>query len=148
MRIHALVLLAAVHSLASAQAQRPKIHQLPATPTTVAYGYYWSEAKPAIRINSGDVVELETMLTNNPTGLERLGVKPEECIVLEDAEKGVLAAHSAGMRCIAVPNDYTRHHDFSRATRICSSLKEITPELLQSLEPLATSTNSRDHLSS
>jgi HAD superfamily hydrolase (TIGR01509 family) len=77
-----------------------------------------------------------------------LGVRPEECIVLEDAEKGVLAAHSAGMRCIAVPNDYTRHHDFSRATRICSSLKEITPELLQSLEPLATSTNSRDHLSS
>jgi beta-phosphoglucomutase-like phosphatase (HAD superfamily) len=59
-----------------------------------------------------------------------------------------LAAHSAGMRCIAVPNDYTRHHDFSRATRICSSLKEITAELLQSLEPLATPTNSRDHLSS
>jgi len=77
-----------------------------------------------------------------------LGVRPEECIVLEDAEKGVLAAHSAGMRCIAVPNDYTRHHDFSRATRICSSLKEITAELLQSLEPLATPTNSRDHLSS
>lgn len=77
-----------------------------------------------------------------------LGVRPEQCIVLEDAEKGVLAAHSAGMRCIAVPNDYTRHHDFSRATRICSSLKEITAELLQSLEPLATPTNSRDHLSS
>jgi len=77
-----------------------------------------------------------------------LGLRPEECIVLEDAEKGVLAAHSAGMRCIAVPNDYTRHHDFSRATRICSSLKEITAELLQSLEPLAILTNSRDHLSS
>src|SRR5262249_51875700 len=24
------------------------VHQLPATPSTVAYGYYWSEAKPAI----------------------------------------------------------------------------------------------------
>lgn len=66
-----------------------------------------------------------------------LGVRPEECVVLEDAEKGVLAAHSAGMRCIAVPNEYTRHHDFSTATRICSSLKEITPELLQSLKPRA-----------
>lgn len=63
-----------------------------------------------------------------------LGVRPEECVVLEDAEKGVLAAHSAGMRCIAVPNDYTRHHDFSKATMVCSSLKEITPELLRSLE--------------
>ena len=63
-----------------------------------------------------------------------LGVNPEECVVLEDAEKGVLAAYSAGMRCIAVPNDYTRHHDFSKATMVCSSLKEITPTLLRSLE--------------
>jgi hypothetical protein len=37
------------------------------------------------------------------------------------------------MRCIAVPNDYTRHHDFSKATMICSSLKDVTPALLQSL---------------
>lgn len=62
-----------------------------------------------------------------------LDVRPEECLVLEDAEKGVLAAYSAGMRCIAVPNDYTRHHDFSKATMVCSSLKEVTPTLLRSL---------------
>ncbi|HTE45962.1 MAG TPA: acetamidase/formamidase family protein [Gemmatimonadaceae bacterium] len=55
-----------------------KVHQLPASPTTVAYGYYWSEAKPAIRIKSGDIVEIETMLTNTPMGLERMGVKPED----------------------------------------------------------------------
>jgi HAD superfamily hydrolase (TIGR01509 family) len=63
-----------------------------------------------------------------------LGVRPEECVVLEDAEKGVLAAHSAGMRCIAVPNEYTRHHDFSKATMVCSSLREISLEFLRSLE--------------
>ena len=63
-----------------------------------------------------------------------LGLKPSECVVLEDAEKGVMAAHRAGMRCIAVPNQYTRHHDFSKATRVCSSLKEITPEFLESLD--------------
>jgi len=63
----------------------------------------------------------------------RMGVKPSECVVLEDAEKGVLAAYRAGMRCIAVPNDYTRDHDFSRATRVCSSLAEVTPQLLDSL---------------
>jgi acetamidase/formamidase len=55
-----------------------KVHQLPATPSTVAYGYYWFEAKPAIRINSGDIVDVETMLTNTPVGLERMGVKPED----------------------------------------------------------------------
>jgi acetamidase/formamidase len=54
------------------------VHQLPATPSTVAYGYYWSEAKPAVRVKSGDIVEVETMLTNSPMGLERMGVKPED----------------------------------------------------------------------
>ena len=55
-----------------------KVHQLPATPATVAFGYYWSEAKPVLTIKSGDIVEIETMLTNNPAGLERMGVKPED----------------------------------------------------------------------
>jgi HAD superfamily hydrolase (TIGR01509 family) len=63
----------------------------------------------------------------------RMGVRPSECVVLEDAEKGVLAAYHAGMRCIAVPNEHTRHHDFSKATRICASLAEITPEFLDLL---------------
>ena len=72
-----------------------------------------------------------------------LRVAPAQCLVLEDAEKGVIAAHRAGMRCIAVPNEYTRHHDFSLATKVCGSLKEVTPELLASigatplLEPVA-----------
>jgi acetamidase/formamidase len=57
---------------AGAHAQR--IHRLDATPATVAYGYYWSEARPALRIRSGDIVDVETMLTNTPAGLERIGV--------------------------------------------------------------------------
>src|SRR5256885_16194185 len=69
-------LLAAFVSVLGSAANAQTVHQLPATPTTVAYGYYWSEAKPALRIKSGDIVEVETMLTNTPTGLERLGVKP------------------------------------------------------------------------
>jgi HAD superfamily hydrolase (TIGR01509 family) len=64
---------------------------------------------------------------------ELLSAPPRDCLVLEDAEKGVIAARRAGMRCIAVPNDYTRHHDFSNATRVCASLREITPELIRNL---------------
>jgi len=64
---------------------------------------------------------------------QQLGATPSECVVLEDAEKGVIAANLAGMRCIAIPNHHTRHHDFSKATRVCSSLKEITLELLHTL---------------
>ncbi len=68
----------ALLTLLSASATAQKVHQLPATPSTVAYGYYWFDAKPALRINSGDIVDIETMLTNTPTGLERMGVKPED----------------------------------------------------------------------
>jgi len=63
-----------------------------------------------------------------------LRVNPTECLVLEDAEKGVIAAHRADMRCIAVPNDFTRHHDFSLATHVCSSLREVNLDLLKELE--------------
>ncbi|NGO79622.1 HAD family phosphatase [Streptomyces sp. YC504] len=33
----------------------------------------------------------------------RLGVQPADCVVLEDAAPGAVAAHKAGMRCIAIP---------------------------------------------
>ncbi|HYS69626.1 MAG TPA: acetamidase/formamidase family protein [Gemmatimonadaceae bacterium] len=71
------------------------IHQLPATPSTVAYGYYWSEAKPALRIKSGDIVEVETMLTNTPTGLERLGVKPTD---IPQALRDIVAQDTGSLR--------------------------------------------------
>ena len=41
-------------------AQAPKVHRLEATPSTVAYGYYWSEAKPVLRIASGDIIDVDT----------------------------------------------------------------------------------------
>jgi acetamidase/formamidase len=58
--------------------QSPTVHRLPATPQTVAYGYYWSEAKPVLRIASGDIIDVETMLTNTPNRLEAAGVPPAE----------------------------------------------------------------------
>jgi len=77
MRLAFTFVLSTVVALASTSYAQT-VHQLPATPSTVAYGYYWSEAKPALRVKSGDIVEVETMLTNTPTGLERLGVKPAD----------------------------------------------------------------------
>jgi acetamidase/formamidase len=51
-----------------------KTHRLEATPDTVANGYYWSDAKPALRIASGDIIDVDTLLTNSPQGLARAGV--------------------------------------------------------------------------
>jgi sugar-phosphatase len=38
---------------------------------------------------------------------KRLGVDPKDCIVFEDAPAGLIAAHRAGMRSIAVTTNYT-----------------------------------------
>ena len=61
-----LTLTAAVHAQTPAS---PRTHRLEATPSTVAYGYYWSEAKPVLRIASGDIIDVDTLLTNTPSGL-------------------------------------------------------------------------------
>jgi acetamidase/formamidase len=63
---------------ASAIAHPPKTHRLEATPATVAYGYYWSDAPPVLRIDSGDIVDVDTLLTNTPTGLAKAGVPDDK----------------------------------------------------------------------
>jgi acetamidase/formamidase len=64
--------------LTPAMLQAQRKHRLMPTPETVSYGYYWSEAKPALRIQSGDIVTVGTLLTSTPTRLEGAGVKPED----------------------------------------------------------------------
>ncbi|HXA19206.1 MAG TPA: acetamidase/formamidase family protein [Thermoanaerobaculia bacterium] len=70
----ALTLSVCVTSALTAQTHPPTTHRLLATPDTVAYGYYWSEAKPALRIASGDIIDVDTLLTNTPAGLAKAGV--------------------------------------------------------------------------
>jgi len=57
-----------------AATRTPQTHRLEATPATVAYGYYWSQAAPVLRIASGDIIDVDTLLTNTPAGLEKAGV--------------------------------------------------------------------------
>jgi putative hydrolase of the HAD superfamily len=60
--------------------------------------------------------------------LETLGVSPENALVFEDSQNGVLAAHRAGIRAIAVPNPITAIQDFSLATAVLSSLANFNPD--------------------
>ena len=62
-----------------------------------------------------------------------MNVPPENCLVMEDAEKGILAADAAGMKSIAVPNKYTISNDFSKATLVVNSLEEVSYELIDKL---------------
>jgi HAD superfamily hydrolase (TIGR01509 family) len=54
--------------------------------------------------------------------LERLAVPPAAVLVIEDSRNGLLAATSAGMRCLITVNDYTRDEDASEATLVVTSL--------------------------
>ena len=60
----------------------------------------------------------------------RLGVDPAACAAVEDSHSGILSAHAAGMRVIALPN-----HAFppgpealGRAHAVLGALDELTPQ--------------------
>ena len=63
---------------AAVLAQQPNTYKLKAGPKTVVWGYYSAGAAPALRVHSGDTVEMETLITNSPVRLEAAGVSPAE----------------------------------------------------------------------
>jgi acetamidase/formamidase len=69
------------------QTQTPKTHRLEAGPATVVYGYYWSQAKSVLRIASGDIIDVDTLLTNTPMGLSRAGVPDNK---IQDSLKAIV----------------------------------------------------------
>ncbi|CAA0126374.1 Phosphorylated carbohydrates phosphatase [Halioglobus japonicus] len=61
--------------------------------------------------------------------MERFGARPEECLVVEDSQRGLQAALAAGIDCAVVHNTFTAKHDFTGAKHFLNSLAEL-PELL------------------
>ena len=57
----------------------------------------------------------------------RLGVEPGACAAIEDSHNGILSAHAAGMRVIAVPNPHFPPGDdaLELAARVLRSLDEL-----------------------
>jgi|GEM_PF-4422650 len=81
MRTFALLFLLSTFAFAQEKAPTtagPHTYTLKATAKTVAWGNYDATAEPNLRIQSGDTVIFETLLTNSPTGLERAGVAPDQ----------------------------------------------------------------------
>ena len=59
---------------------------------------------------------------------EKLGLEPEDCLVIEDSDVGLKSAINAGMKCIVIFNEFTKDQDFTGALRVTSSADKIDLE--------------------
>ena len=61
--------------------------------------------------------------------LARAGVHPDEALVIEDSERGLRSATTAGIRCWIVHTKLAAGGDFSRADRLLATLSELPQHL-------------------
>lgn len=57
--------------------------------------------------------------------LEKMGLKPIECLVIEDSEQGLKAAIAAGLKTVITINEYTKNQNFQEATLVLNHLGEV-----------------------
>ncbi|MBK1717586.1 HAD family hydrolase [Thiocystis violacea] len=77
-------------------------------------------------IAAGDVVPLKKPAPDIfDFALERLGLAPEDCVVIEDSDNGARSALAAGIRALVVTvNGYTAGQDFGAAALVVDQLGE------------------------
>jgi beta-phosphoglucomutase-like phosphatase (HAD superfamily) len=56
--------------------------------------------------------------------MEKLGLKPDDCVAFEDSRNGIRSSQAAGLRTVVTVNDYTRADDFEGAIAVLSDLGE------------------------
>ena len=63
--------------------------------------------------------------------LERYHIRPDECVVVEDSERGLTAAVAAGLECLIVLGEWTADGDFRKAAKVFSSIQCVPAEVLR-----------------
>ena len=102
----------------------------------IASGSYERDIKAILRANGlehrfGVIVGKDNVKKTKPhpdtylAAAERLGVPPERCLAIEDAEKGVTSAKEAGMRVILIETEITRDLELGGADLILPGLAEL-----------------------
>jgi beta-phosphoglucomutase family hydrolase len=64
---------------------------------------------------------------------EKLGARPDDCLVIEDSSPGVAGAKAAGMQCVGFVNKNSGNQDLSRADLIVADFSEMNREKIGSL---------------
>ncbi len=63
------------------------------------------------------------------TAMRLHGLQPDDCVVVEDSERGCVAAAAAGLRVLAVPNALSKYGDFSSAYKVLNSVRNVVNEV-------------------
>ena len=67
------------------------------------------------------------------TALARHQLRPGKCIVVEDSERGLAAATAAGLECWIVRSEWSKDGDFSKASKVLDSIRDVGDEVLRRL---------------
>lgn len=89
--------------------------------------------QPENLVSADDVIQGKPFPEPYLKGAALLGFSPNDCVVVEDAPAGIIAAEKAGMRVIALPNTYPEN-ELAGATVITKSLSEISVDHEQHAE--------------
>jgi HAD superfamily hydrolase (TIGR01509 family) len=64
---------------------------------------------------------------------EKMNIEPHECLVIEDAANGVIAAKAAGMKCIGLQNKNSGNQDLSEADLVVNNFNKLDINLIKDL---------------
>lgn len=64
---------------------------------------------------------------------EATGIKPENCLVIEDSANGIDAAVKAGMKCVGYRNPGSGNQDLRAADLILNSFNELTVSTIEGM---------------
>lgn len=67
------------------------------------------------------------------TAMTRLNLAPQQCVAIEDSERGLAAALAAGLRCIIAPNELTRGGAFDAAVCVLQDITAL-PRVLAAMQ--------------
>lgn len=65
-------------------------------------------------------------------GMKKFNATKDECLIVEDSQRGLTSAVNAEIECVVVKNEFTKTHNLSKANYHIHSIKEL-PKLLCSL---------------
>ncbi|MEA2091821.1 MAG: HAD family hydrolase, partial [Campylobacterota bacterium] len=65
-------------------------------------------------------------------GMKKFNASKDECLIIEDSQRGLRSAVNAEIECVILENEFTKTHDFSGATYKINKFKEL-PNLLKRL---------------